>query len=71
MSQEPERNYEEQQFIWFEVDLDEYELPTGHMADSAAELAEQCGVRVGTIYQCMSRAKRRRHRCKYVRVPLD
>lgn len=58
-------------FIWMEVDMDDYELPTGHMADTARELAEQCGVKTATIYQMISRAKRRQMRCRYVRVPFD
>lgn len=44
-------------FIWMRVSADDLELPE-IVADSAAELAELCGVTINAIYSGTSRTSR-------------
>ena len=45
----------------------DYDLPL-IVAESAKELAEKRGIRRDSIYEIMSKAKRRGHRCRYIVV---
>ena len=50
-----------------QVDLKNDEIPLV-TAYSAEELAEKCGVKVKTIFESRSRAKKHGWRCQYVKV---
>ena len=52
--------------LWLEVDIKNKELPR-HVADSAEELAEICGVTVSTVKATASRQKRGARR-RFVKV---
>ncbi len=56
--------------IWMEVDLKGKELPTGHMGDTAEQLAAACGVTASDIFNAMHYARKKGRLCKYVRVIL-
>ena len=56
--------------IWMQVDLKNGEIPI-IIAYSAEELAEKCGVKVTSIFESRSRAKKHGWRCQYVKVEED
>ena len=57
-------------YLWMKVSMDKYELPL-IVCDSAAELARRIGVPTVNIRSAISKAKKRGHRCRYVRVVID
>lgn len=57
--------------IWMEVDLKNKELPTGRMAESAAELSRLCGLCPTAVACAMWRARSHNRKCKYVRVEIN
>jgi len=58
-------------YIWIKIDLNDEEAPPIAIADTAGQLAIKCGVKAKTIYQCVSRAKRKGHRCCYIKMEDD
>ena len=57
-------------YIWMKVDVKNNDLPLV-IAGSAGQLAIKCGVKVESIRQTVSRAKRKGWHCKYIRVEDD
>lgn len=56
--------------IWLKISSDRYELPLA-VADTARELAQMCGVTVGTIYSQMSCVKAgKRPSCPYICITV-
>lgn len=56
--------------IWLEVTQDKYELPLA-VADTCNELAIMCNVSRFTIYACVSRAKNKGYKSKYIKVEVE
>lgn len=56
--------------LYMLISNDKYELPLC-VADSPRELAIACGVPPGSVYSTMSRAKRQRKWCKYIKVDIS
>ena len=57
-------------YIWMKVDLNNNEEPLV-VADTAGQLAIKCGVRVESIRQSRSRAKKNGWRCCWVKVEAE
>lgn len=56
--------------IWMKVTPDEYEFPL-QIADTQKELAMTCGIQRHTISSAMYKAKKKGHKCCYVRVEIE
>lgn len=52
------------------VTTDKYELPLA-VADTCNELAIMCNVSKFTIYACISRAKNKGYKSKYIKVEVE
>ena len=56
--------------IWMQVSADKYEFPL-LIAESQKELAMLCGVQRATIASAIGKAKRKGHKCQYVKVEIE
>lgn len=54
-------------YLWMCIDIKDDDRPIA-VADSGAELARMLGLKCTTIYEEMSRAKRKGWRCRYIKV---
>ena len=58
-------------YIWMKIDLHDEEAPPIAIADTAGQLAIKLGVKATSIYETVSRAKRKGHRCCYIKMEDD
>lgn len=57
-------------YIYMEIEDDRYELPVC-FADSVIELSELCKVPVSTIHSEMSRARKEKRWCRFIKIPVE
>ena len=56
--------------LWLKVSNDEYELPEA-VADTSVELSRMCGLSKDAVQTAISKAKKRKTRCKYIKVEIE
>lgn len=57
-------------FVWMEVTKDKLRLPL-KIADSAAEMAEMCGVTTDTVVTSAWRTRKEGMNGRFIRIPLE